>query len=84
MAKKANKKTAKKTPTTKRAARRPRKSNVEILVEKGALDAGAAARLDPAIAKKINAYKPNDVKFLIDHQLEVCGVAKPAPDGSFF
>ena len=83
MAKKAAKKTARASSTSTRAKKKS-KSNVEILIEKGALDAGAAARLDKAVAQKINKYTKRDMTFLIKHQLVVCGKARPAPDGSFF
>jgi hypothetical protein len=83
MAKKATKavKNAVKRKGTSKSVKR---DNVKILVDAGALDPGAAARLERSVIRKINRYTTRDVNFLINHQLKVCGVARPAPDGSFF
>jgi len=84
MAKKAAKAVSRKTSTAKGTKTRSGKSNIETLIAKGALDPGAASRLDPSVVKKINGYSKRDVDFLVTHQLKVCGIARPAPDGSFF
>jgi len=84
MAKKAAKAVSRKKSAAKKKTARTGKSNIEILVTKGALDPGAASRLDPSVVRRINKYTKRDVQFLITHQLKLCGMARPAPDGSFF
>jgi hypothetical protein len=82
--KSAARKSASKTAKRKTTGPAARKTNVQVLVAKGALDPVAAARLDRSVTVKINKYKKRDVQFLIRHQLKICGIARPAPDGSFF
>ena len=86
MAKKTKRAASKRTAAkgVRKSASASRRTNVQILVDEGALNAEAARRLNPSAVRQINGYTRRDVKFLITHQLRLCGVARPAPDGSFF
>jgi hypothetical protein len=82
-AKKAKK--AKKRATAKRSATRST-SNVQLLLEKGALDPDAERALDAAARGNIESLSRAEINALISAHLKISPRQrwKPDPDGSIF
>ena len=72
--------------TTKKAKRpkRAKKSNVQKMIDDGSLSARHAAKLKPAVRRKIEKLTPSEVRAISKFHLEVCGQAQPNADGLIY
>lgn len=77
----------KRASAASKTAKRPtraKKSNIQRMIDDGALSARHAAKLKPSVRRKIEKLTPSEVRALTKHHLEVCGQAKPNADGLIF
>lgn len=63
---------------------RAKKSNIQQMIDAGALSAPHAAKLKPAVRRRIAKLSASEVRAITKHHLEVCGPAKPNADGIVF
>lgn len=75
---------AKKRAAATRKKASGKKSNMQRMIDDGALSASHAAKLKPSVRRKIAKLTPSEVRAITKHHLEVCGPAKPNADGLVF
>jgi hypothetical protein len=63
---------------------RAKKSNIQRMIDDGALSARHAAKLKPSVRRKIARLTGAEVKAITKHHLKICGQAKPNADGVMF
>lgn len=66
------------------AGARKKKGNIQTMIENGSLRAENAAKLKPAVRRKVEKLTPSEVRAITKFHLEVCGPAQPDADGVVF
>ena len=61
-----------------------KKSNIQTMIDNGSLKAENAAKLKPAVRRKIEKLTPSEVRAISKFHLEVCGPAEPDEDGVIY
>ena len=64
----------------KRSAR-AKKSNIQRMIDDGALSARHAAKLKPSVRRKVERLTPSEIRAITKFHLKICGQAKPNADG---